>query len=40
MGDNRTKSKDCRDLGCVPLDKVEGIVVLRFWPLDVFGKVK
>ena len=39
MGDNRTKSKDCRDLGCVPLDKVEGIVVLRFWPLDVFGKV-
>lgn len=40
MGDNRTKSKDCRDLGCIPLDKVEGIVVLRFWPLDVFGKVK
>ena len=40
MGDNRTKSKDCRDLGCVPLDKVEGIVVLRFWPLDVFGEVK
>ena len=40
MGDNRTKSKDCRDLGCVPLNKVEGIVVLRFWPLDVFGKVK
>ena len=40
MGDNRTKSKDCRDLGCVPLDKVECLVVLRFWPLDVFGKVK
>ena len=40
MGDNRTKSKDCRDLGCVPLNKVEGIVVLRFWALDVVGKVK
>ena len=40
IGDNRTKSKDCRELGCIPVDKVEGIVVLRFWPLDVFGKVK
>ena len=40
MGDNRTKSKDCRELGCIPKEKVEGIVVLRFWPFDVFGKVK
>ena len=40
VGDNRTKSKDCRELGCIPIEKVEGIVVLRFWPLDVFGKVK
>jgi signal peptidase I len=40
MGDNRTKSTDCREFGCIPLDKVEGIVVFRFWPLDVFGKVK
>ena len=39
IGDNRTKSKDCRELGCIPVEKVEGIVVLRFWPLDVFGKV-
>lgn len=39
IGDNRTKSKDCRELGCIPVDKVEGIVILRFWPLDVFGKV-
>ena len=39
VGDNRTKSKDCRELGCIPIEKVEGIVVLRFWPLDVFGKV-
>lgn len=39
MGDNRTKSTDCRVLGCIPLKKVEGIVCLRFWPFDVFGKI-
>ena len=40
MGDNRTKSTDCRDFGCIPLNKVEGIVVFRFWPLSTFGTVK
>ena len=40
MGDNRTKSIDCRELGCIPLEKVEGIVVYRFWPLNVFGKIE
>ncbi|MBO5397690.1 MAG: signal peptidase I [Clostridia bacterium] len=39
MGDNRTKSTDCREFGCIPLEKVEGIVIFRFWPLDVWGKV-
>jgi len=39
MGDNRTKSTDCRELGCIPLEKVEGMVVFRFWPLNVFGKI-
>lgn len=39
MGDNRPKSTDCRALGCIPLNKVEGIVTLRFWPFDVFGKI-
>lgn len=39
MGDNRQKSTDCRVLGCIPLNKVEGIVTLRFWPFDVFGKI-
>lgn len=34
MGDNRSKSIDCRNLGCIPLEKVEGIVSLRFWPFD------
>ena len=39
IGDNRTQSKDCREFGCVPLDKIEGKVWIRFWPFDVFGKV-
>lgn len=40
MGDNRTKSTDCREFGCVPLNKIEGIVVFRFWPLNTWGSVK
>jgi signal peptidase I len=40
MGDNRTKSTDCRSFGCIPFEKVEGIVILRFWPFNTFGKVK
>ncbi len=39
MGDNRPKSTDCRALGCIPLEKVEGIVCLRFWPFNVFGTI-
>lgn len=40
MGDNRTKSTDCREFGCIPLNKVEGIVVFRFWPLSSWGTIK
>jgi len=40
MGDNRAKSTDCRKFGCVPFDKLEGIVVCRFWPLNQFGSVE
>lgn len=40
LGDNRSKSTDCRRFGCIPIDKIEGKVVLRFWPFDVFGKVE
>ena len=40
MGDNRTKSTDCRKFGCIPFDKLEGIVACRFWPLNKFGGVK
>lgn len=40
MGDNRTKSTDCREFGCIPLEKIEGIVAFRFWPFDTWGTVK
>lgn len=40
MGDNRAKSTDCRRFGCIPIEKLEGIVVCRFWPLNKFGSVK
>ena len=40
MGDNRENSTDCREFGCVPLEKIESKVVLRFFPFNKFGKVK
>lgn len=39
MGDNRTHSTDCRVIGCIPFEKLEGIVCFRFWPFDVFGSI-
>ena len=40
MGDNRENSTDCREFGCIPLEKIESKVVLRFFPFNKFGKVK
>lgn len=40
MGDNRPQSTDCRIFGCVPLEKIESTLSFRFWPLNLFGKVK
>ncbi len=40
IGDNREHSVDCRDFGCIPLEKVESKVLIRIWPFDVWGKVK
>ena len=40
MGDNRPHSTDSRAFGCVPLEKIESKVWIRFWPLNLFGKVK
>lgn len=39
MGDNRPKSTDSRRFGCIPLNKLESKVWIRFWPFDLFGKV-
>ncbi len=40
MGDNRSQSTDSRRFGCIPLEKVESKVWIRFWPFDLFGKVE
>ena len=39
MGDNRPNSLDCRAFGCIPLEKIEGTLSFRFWPLNLLGKV-
>lgn len=40
MGDNRAQSTDSRRFGCIPLEKIESKVWIRFWPLNLFGKVE
>lgn len=40
MGDNRPESTDSRRFGCIPLEKIESKVLIRFWPFDRFGKVE
>lgn len=40
MGDNRNKSCDSREFGCIPLEKIEGKVICRFWPLNKMGSVQ
>lgn len=37
MGDNRTNSADSRVFGAVPLSKIRGEAIFRFWPLDRIG---
>lgn len=39
MGDNRSVSMDCRAFGCIPMEKIESVVVIRVWPITRFGKV-
>ena len=39
MGDNREGSKDSRELGLIPIEKVEGKVIVRIWPLNKIGKI-
>lgn len=39
MGDNRLESKDSRYFGCVPMEKINGYVLCRIWPLNKLGKL-
>lgn len=40
MGDNRSHSNDSRRFGCIPLEHMESVVYIRFWPFDLWGKVE
>lgn len=40
MGDNREESADSRSFGAIPIDKIEGNVICRIWPLNKIGKLK
>ena len=40
VGDNRSQSNDCRVFGCIPQNKIEGKVKIRFWPFNKFGKIE
>ena len=40
LGDNRMSSRDSRDIGPVKLSEIEGKLLLRFYPLEKFGKPK
>ena len=39
MGDNRNGSKDSRAFGAIPINRVEGKVVIRIWPLNKIGSI-
>ena len=40
LGDNREVSCDSRLFGCIPVEKIEGKAVFRFWPLKKIGTLK
>lgn len=40
LGDNRSNSRDSRDLGVVPRSDIVGKIVLRYYPFNNFGGLK
>ena len=40
LGDNSGRSVDSRDFGPVPVDRVRGRIVWRYWPLERFGRIR
>lgn len=40
MGDNRPQSTDSRRFGCIPQERIESKVWIRFWPFNLFGSIK
>lgn len=40
MGDNFTVSNDSRNFGTVPMNRIRGKVVYRYWPPSKAGKIK
>jgi len=39
IGDNRDRSKDSRSFGLIPINKVEGKAIFRFFPFDKIGNI-
>ncbi len=40
LGDNRSNSRDGRDLGTIPRSDIVGKIVLRYYPFNNFGGLK
>lgn len=40
LGDNAGHSIDSRHFGPVPVDRIQGRIVWRYWPLERFGRIR
>lgn len=39
LGDNRTGSADSRRFGCIPINKIEGKAIFKWYPIKSIGKI-